>query len=373
MQMQKLYSQILQRIDRGQSAALCTCIVGEEGLVREGITRTLGEVTPVLDAKGQRCVRATMEKNEVGERIVHEPVLPPERLILLGGGHVALALCEAAAKCGFAVYVADDRPAFANAARFPWAKEVVCDAFESAIARFQITPYDYVAVLTRGHTHDGDCLRAILSNGTGGSGVQPAYLGGSGVQPAYLGMIGSRRRVRGLLDQLLEEGYPKEKIDRICSPIGLAIGAVTPEEISISILAELIAYKRLPEHSGEGPRCCNESDLEPEMIRYLAENHEPKAVVTVLATRGSTPRGPGAKMAVDPRGRITGTIGGGCGEAVVLRDAMDLIGTGRYKVVEIDMTGDVAAAEGMVCGGTMEVLIEDGTEPAQSTGGQNDE
>jgi xanthine dehydrogenase accessory factor len=354
--MQNLYSQLLQVIDRGQSAALCTRIAGEEGLLCEGVTRTLGEVAPVQDAKGQRCVRATMEKTQTGERILHEPVLPPERLILLGGGHVALALCEAAAKCGFAVHVADDRPAFANAARFPWAKEVVCDAFDAAVARFQITPYDYVAVLTRGHTHDGDCLRAILA----------------GAQPAYLGMIGSRRRVRGLLDQLLEEGYPKEKIDRICSPIGLAIGAVTPEEISISILAQLIAYKRLPAYSTEEPRCCNESDLEPEMIRYLAENHEPKAIVTVLATRGSTPRGAGAKMAVDPRGRVTGTIGGGCGEAAVLRDAMDLIGTGRYKLVEIDMTGDVAAAEGMVCGGRMEVLLEDGTEPAHSTGGQSD-
>jgi xanthine dehydrogenase accessory factor len=108
------------------------------------------------------------------------------------------------------------------------------------------------------------------------------------------------------------------------------------------------------------------------MIRYLAEDTSPKAVVTVLATKGSTPRGPGAKMAVDSRGRITGTIGGGCGEAAVLRDAIDLIGTGRYKVVEIDMTGDVAAAEGMVCGGRMEVLLEDGTEPIESAGGQND-
>jgi xanthine dehydrogenase accessory factor len=98
------------------------------------------------------------------------------------------------------------------------------------------------------------------------------------------------------------------------------------------------------------------------MIRYLAENHEPKAIVTVLSTRGSTPRGAGAKMAVDPRGRITGTIGGGCGEGAVIRDAIDLIGTGRYKLMEIDLTGDVAEAEGMVCGGTMEVLIEDGAE-----------
>jgi xanthine dehydrogenase accessory factor len=100
------------------------------------------------------------------------------------------------------------------------------------------------------------------------------------------------------------------------------------------------------------------------MVRYLAENHEPKAIVTVLETKGSTPRGAGAKMAVDPRGRITGTIGGGCAEGTIIREAIDLIGTGRYKIMRVDMTGEVAESEGMVCGGIMEVLIEDGTETA---------
>jgi xanthine dehydrogenase accessory factor len=275
-----------------------------------------------------------------------EPVLPQERLIVLGGGHIALSLCEFAAKCGFQVYVADDRPAFANHQRFPWAKGVVCDRFENAIQSFQLTPYDYVVVLTRGHTHDGDCLRQLLV----------------GPWPTYLGMIGSRRRVRGLLNQLEEEGYSREKLNRICTPIGLKIGAVTPEEIAISILAELIAYKRVPEYDTEGNRFVNASDLEPWMVTYLAENHNPKAIVTVLGTKGSTPRGAGAKMAVSPTGAITGSIGGGCSEAAVIREAIDMIGTGTYQILSIDMTGEVAESEGMVCGGLMDVLIEDGTE-----------
>lgn len=149
-------------------------------------------------------------------------------------------------------------------------------------------------------------------------------------------------------------------MDRICTPIGLNIGAVTPEEIAISILAELITYRRMPEHT-QGRPCCD-SDLTLDMIQYLAGSEEPKAIVTVIGTKGSTPRGAGAKMTVDPRGNIVGTIGGGCSEGSIIRDAIDIIGTGSYRVADIDMTGEVAEEEGMVCGGTMKVLIEDGSE-----------
>ena len=206
--------------------------------------------------------------------------------------------------------------------------------------------YDYVVVITRGHVHDADCLRKIFK----------------GTQPAYLGLIGSRRRVRGLFEMLVEEGYPKEYMDRICTPIGLDIGAVTPGEIAISILAELVAYKRLPEHSNDGIRCCNDSDVELSVIKYLAENRDPKAIVTVIETKGSTPREAGAKMAVSPLAAVTGSIGGGCSEGAVIRDAVRIIGTGRYKIVDVDLTGEVAESDGMVCGGTMRVLVEDGTE-----------
>ena len=102
--------------------------------------------------------------------------------------------------------------------------------------------------------------------------------------------------------------------------------------------------------------------VELSTLRYLAENHDPKAVVTVIETKGSTPRGTGAKMAVSPLGKVTGSIGGGCSEAAVIQDAVRIIGTGRYKLVDIDLTGEVAESDGMVCGGTMKVLVEDGSE-----------
>lgn len=339
-----IYAEMLEKIAEGESVSLNTNIAGTEGTIAEGLTRSLGPVQGTADARGNNMVAPVAVKSG-DDFYVQEPVLPKERLIILGGGHIALPVCEFAAKCGFSVYVCDDRPAFANDARFPWATQVLCDTFENSIAKLKITPYDYVVIITRGHVHDGDCLRAILP----------------GKQPTYLGLIGSKRRVKGLLEMLEAEGFSRENMDRICTPIGLSIGAVTPEEIAVSILSEIIAYKRLPENNRDGSRYVNASDLDMEIIEYLAENHEPKAIVTVIQTKGSTPRGAGAKMAVSPRGQVTGSIGGGCSEAAVIRDAIAIIGTGRYKLMDIDLTGEVAESDGMVCGGTMKVLIEDGS------------
>ena len=341
--MENIYRDIVSHLADNRAVALETVIRGESGQIEGGLCRRLIEVTPVTDAKGRSFARVTAEKTEDG-LVVREPVVPQERLIVLGGGHIALPVCQFGAACGFSICVADDRPDFANSARFPEAAAVICDSFENAIRRFAITPFDYVVVITRGHRHDADCLRALLP----------------GARPAYLGMIGSRRRTKGLLDMLREEGFDEERLSGICTPIGLSIGAVTPAEIAVSILSEVIAYKRLPEHGAPG-RYCNDSDVELSTLRFLAENHEPKAVVTVIETKGSTPRGAGAKMAVSPLGKVTGSIGGGCSEAAVIQDAVRIIGTGRYKLVDIDLTGEVAESDGMVCGGTMQVLIEDGT------------
>lgn len=342
--MENYYQAILQKLAENTPVALETVISGEEGESRSGLSRRLTEVVPVADARGRRFARVTSEESE-GRLTVREPVLPQERLIVLGGGHIALPVCQFGAACGFTVCVVDDRPDFANTERFPEASQVLCDSFENGIRRLKITPFDYVVVITRGHRHDADCLRVLLP----------------GTEPAYLGMIGSRRRTTGLLQMLREEGFDADRIAKICTPIGLSIGAVTPSEIAISILSEVIAYKRLPEH-GDADRYCNDSDVELSTLQYLAENHDPKAIVTVIETKGSTPRGTGAKMAVSPLGKVTGSIGGGCSEAAVIQDAVRIIGTGRYKLVDIDLTGDVAESDGMVCGGTMRVLVEDASE-----------
>jgi xanthine dehydrogenase accessory factor len=268
---------------------------------------------------------------------------PRERLILLGGGHIAQPLCQYAADLDFAVTVADDRPSFANGGRFPQAEQVICDGFPSAIQKLDVGEGDYVCVITRGHRFDGDCLRAILT--------RPF--------PKYLGMIGSRRRVAGLLQMLEEEGFPRERLDQINAPIGVEIGALTVKEIAISIVAQLIQYRR----AGVGRRSKNSiltaEDIDLPLLEFLAEDAGPKTLATVVETQGSTPVKSGAMMAVGPDGRTVGTIGGGCGESAAIQAARRLIGTGQRRLVTVDMSNDVAEEEGMVCGGQMTVLLED--------------
>ena len=260
--------------------------------------------------------------------------LPAERLIVLGGGHIAQPLCCMAAMLDFSVFVVDDRTSFANKARFPDAEKVICDGFSDAIKNLGIRPSDYVCVVTRGHRYDADCLRQIL----------PGRL------PSYLGMIGSLRRVSGLMELLREDGYDSGKLDQIHAPIGLKINALTPAEIAVSICAELVAHRR---QSSVKEEVLSQTDSDRSVLQFLAEGEGPKAMLLVLNTKGSTPVEAGAIMAIDPLGRTFGTIGGGCSENAVILQARQLIGSGGTKVVEVDMTNDMAAEEGMVCGGTM--------------------
>lgn len=267
---------------------------------------------------------------------------PENRLILLGGGHIAQPLCRIAAMLDFSVTVVDDRISFANSERFPDAANVICDSFSGAISRLGLCAADYVCVITRGHRWDGECLRQILS----------------GIFPAYLGMIGSKRRVAGLLDILAAEGFNTGLLSRIHTPIGLKINAQTPAEIAVSICAELIAERRNVIHQNEGAYL-EHTNTDYSALQFLAQSPEPKAFALVLSSKGSTPVKPGSMMAVDRLGKGYGTIGGGCSEAEVMTQARKILSTGKSCVVEVDMTNDVAADEGMVCGGTMQVLLED--------------
>lgn len=336
-----LYGEILKKLEGTPCLALERSFVGEEGNLadmrcelKEGAEAS--EIGKEALTQGQPvCGRAGSSWN------VAEPFFPKERLIILGGGHVALPVAEFGARVGFLVTVVDDRLSFANPGRFPMAEKVICNDFGHAIKELKIQESDYICIVTRGHRHDADCLRMI----------------GKGKEPAYLGMIGSRRRVGIVKQELLEEGYDPERMSRLKSPIGLKIGGVTPEEIAISILAEIIQVKRMDR---EDKRVKNRSDLDFDVLKRLAEEpDESKAVVTVIESKGSSPRGAGAKMIVYRDGRILGSIGGGCSEAAVLGEARSLIGSGRYKVVHVDLTGEAAEDEGMVCGGIMDVLVED--------------
>ena len=161
-----------------------------------------------------------------------EPIEPSPELYVVGAGHVGFHLARVAHEVGFRVHVVDDREKFANAERFPSAVEIVVEDIPSWLTRAAIPAHAYAVIVTRGHTNDLDALRALA----------PREL-------RYLGLIGSRAKVARIYDALGEEQMPADLLARVHAPIGLDIGAVTPQEIAVSILAELIAVKHGKEHA----------------------------------------------------------------------------------------------------------------------------
>ena len=156
-----------------------------------------------------------------------EPVLPPALLYVFGAGHVAYNLYKVATLAGFQVIVVDDRESYANRERFPDAREVIADDFDSVTARLHVPESSYIVIVTRGHRDDMRVLRwAINANAR------------------YLGMIGSKRKTISIYKELEKEGIPAQKFANIHAPVGLEIGAVTPEEIAVAIVAEMIAERR---------------------------------------------------------------------------------------------------------------------------------
>jgi xanthine dehydrogenase accessory factor len=166
-----------------------------------------------------------------------EPVSAPPDLYILGAGHVGFHLARFAAEVGFRLHVVDDREAFANRERFPGAAEVVVDDIATWLAATSLAPRSHVVIVTRGHRHDLEAVRALAARET-----------------AYVGLIGSRAKVARVFDALVAEGVAPEFLRRVHAPIGLDIGAVTPEEIAISIVAELIAVRHGRTHYADSQR-----------------------------------------------------------------------------------------------------------------------
>ncbi len=156
-----------------------------------------------------------------------EPILATPTAYIFGGGHVSLYLAKVASVAGFDVVVLDDRPAFANKERFPDASETHAGPWEEVFPKLRISEFSYLVLVTRGHKGDLTCLRWALSTSA-----------------RYIGMIGSKRKFIEIAKVLQNEGLPPEKIERVHSPVGLDIGALTPEEIAVAIVAEMIAVRR---------------------------------------------------------------------------------------------------------------------------------
>lgn len=226
--------------------ALEAALRGERSLVIRSLPADEGEagfdpepfvLDETLDPRGsaarsfdkslaEACLRSGKPRVAEEGRSFYDPVFPQEKLLILGGGHVGLALAKQALDLDFIVTVGDDRKEFAAPGRFPPAVKVVTGSYSDLVAAFPFDAATYVVIMTRGHLFDLECVRAALP--------KPGR---------YLGFIGSARKTRLLLEQLAEDGFDAARVDSIYAPIGLDIEAETPEEIAVSVLAELIAVR----------------------------------------------------------------------------------------------------------------------------------
>jgi xanthine dehydrogenase accessory factor len=192
-----------------------------EDVIREEKSRVLSfDLTDESMAEGGLICGGTIE-------IFVEPILPPPHMVIFGAGHISMQLARIASIVGFRLTVVDNRPAYANAERFPEAGAIHSESFEAAFASITPNVNTYVVIVTRGHQEDENVLRWA-----------------AGTDARYIGMIGSKRKIRTIADTLIREGIPAEKIERVHMPIGLDIGAVTPEEIAVAIVAEAIHIRR---------------------------------------------------------------------------------------------------------------------------------
>lgn len=256
------------------------------------------------------------------------------KLLICGGGHVAQKTLSLAKLCDLHVTLIEDRKEYADKAAQLGADRVICGEFTEVLSAFETDEDTFILILTRGHVHDIACLRIAVK--------KPL---------AYLGMIGSKKKIAIVKETLLSEGVSEEDWNTVHSPIGLEIHAETPEEIAVAILAEIIEVKNTC-----GRNYGSSSEVS-DALRHIQTNSDKgrKAVLaSVIAKRGSAPRGAGAKMIVYEDGETVGTVGGGKGEAMVIERALEFI----PGVITIEMTSEAATKEELLCGGEIDVLLE---------------
>src|SRR5213083_3026578 len=252
----EVFAAVAEALERGEAAALVTIVaahgstpqrVGAKMLVfNDG--RTVGTIgggcyendafwkaREAITARKPQLVHYELSDDFAQETglicggqmdVYIEPIEPSPELYVIGAGHVGTHLATLAQVVGFRVHVVDDREKFANRERFPDLAEVVTEDIPAWLARTHLPAHGYVVIVTRGHTNDLEALRALA----------PREL-------RYLGLIGSRAKVARIYDQLVEDKMSADTLKHVHAPIGLDIGAVTPQEIAVSILAELIAVK----------------------------------------------------------------------------------------------------------------------------------
>jgi len=272
------------------------------------------------------------DKEENHDSYLHEVLQAPVTLVICGGGHVGKALYQLAIFLNFSVYMIDDRTEFCNEELYPKAK-IINDPYPIALDKTSniLTPYYIVA--TRGHSYDFECVKTILK-----------------YNYSYIGMIGSKTKVKNTFDRLRSENIDNEIIKSIHAPIGLEIGAVGPEEIAVSIIAEIIKVNR-------GNKA---SVADVQLYKNISKMKEAFVIARIIKKAGSAPSEVSSSICLYSQG-FFGTVGGGEIEHLVLKEAkamLDFKGEVNSFIKHFSLSSDKAGNIGMICGGNVDVLFQ---------------
>jgi xanthine dehydrogenase accessory factor len=261
-----IYEEILRLKQAGRASAIATIVqCSGSSPQKEGAKMLIRDDGSIVGTLGGGCIETEVVQTSLqvikdgcpltipfeltekhgglvcgGKVLVYiEPVIPDPHLIILGAGHVGKALSKIARFSGFKVTVVDDREEYANRDNVPDANETVVIDFEKVLSKVSVDQNTYIVIATRGHNHDLDALKVAL-----------------GTKARYIGLLGSKRKKALLFKTLKEEGFAQRDVDRIITPVGLSINSVTPEEIAISIMAQIIKYRRENVYQGlSNPPC----------------------------------------------------------------------------------------------------------------------
>jgi len=240
-QLMKIIAYINKLLQKGETFCLATVVAsadpdipaGRKVIVRDDGSMAGGIGPELLDLSLRDLALAALREKkrrtvelQKGLHVFFDLLSSEAELLICGAGHIALPLAGFARQAGFKVTVLDDRSDFALPARFPNCN-VIAENFTLALRDMVLGPTTYVVIITRGHEHDVDCLTEILQKNT-----------------AYVGLIGSRRRVRFVLEWMEQNGFARDRLKDIYTPIGIPIGAESPEEIALSIVSELVCVRR---------------------------------------------------------------------------------------------------------------------------------
>ena len=240
-----LYNRLKEIKERDEKGLLFTLLPGDGSEGGKGLFVPKGEGVSLLPSRVHSLLEGFLSSHPElwqrrdpfplsveGFQFFVEPIFVEPTLYIFGAGHIAQQIAPLAKMADFRVVVLDDRADFATPERFPEADQVLVQDFEGLASKVKVGEEDYLVIVTRGHLHDYTVLRQFLRSGA-----------------KYIGMIGSRKKRDAIYRRLRQEGFSEEEISRVHAPIGLDIGAETPQEIAISIVAELIAVRR----KGEAP------------------------------------------------------------------------------------------------------------------------